>query len=235
MIGEKVVARITSRGYWDVVVRPATFDEERIPSVVELDPLLESLQVRMGGWYFPHLDSAQPAKIRGDCIEAFVEFDTVLEFFRFQQSGQFVHLSAFREDWPERAGAFDWPRRDAKPGDLLGIGSMVYRLTYVYEFAARAAQRLPGSDDLVVEVVAHNIGNRLLVVDSPNRAPLFEEYRAVIPDFRDTRQLPRATLLSGPRALAAEAVAKLLVQFQWRSVNVQFIAGWQEQMFPTRS
>jgi hypothetical protein len=224
-----VLDQIRSRGYWEVTIRPTSFQKDRITSVVDLEPLLESAQVRISGWYFPHLDN-QPATIKGDHIEELVETDTILEFFRFCQSGQFFHLAAFREDWPERAGMFDSFPANAKPRELLRIGSVIWRFTHVYDFAARMAQKLPGSDDLFVEVIAHKIDGRRLE-SSPGRMPLFEEYRAAVSDFSDARQLSRAILMAEQRKLAVEAAEKVLVQFQWRRVTKQMIASWQDEMY----
>jgi hypothetical protein len=230
---DRTIAEIKSRGYWWTAIRPTTFEERRISEVTALAPLLESIQVRLSGWYFPHIDRSEPPTVKGDFVEHAVSFGEIIEYFRFYQSAQFVHYAAFREDWQERAGIFRNPV-DVRPGEKLGIGAAIYRLTHVYELAARLAQHLPGGDDLVIEVAARGIENRELLVDSPNRAPLLTPHRSASSEFRSARQSARTALIADARALAVDDLAGLLVQFQWGQVDKRILSGWQGEMFPNR-
>lgn len=44
---DRTLAQIKGRGYWEVIIRPTTFDRERISNVADLEPLLERMQSRL--------------------------------------------------------------------------------------------------------------------------------------------------------------------------------------------
>src|SRR5689334_5627304 len=95
-----ILSHIQSRGYWELVVRPETFVRERL-ELTALVPMLENVAIRMKGWDFPFVDPNKSPIIIGDRVEHGVTMESVLEYFRFYQSGQFIFLTGYREDWKE--------------------------------------------------------------------------------------------------------------------------------------
>src|SRR5207249_11591560 len=101
---EELLARIKLRGHWKTIIRPLRYESERIPSLSTATRLVAESQVRFRGWYFPHIEGGRHGRApsaRANSIEAYTEWSDVKEYWRLHQSGQFVHLSAFGEDWGE--------------------------------------------------------------------------------------------------------------------------------------
>ena len=96
--------KIRNGPHWKVVVRPPSFEPERIPMLDDYRTAVEDSQVRLRGWPYPYLDENLE---RGEdwiasCVESFEERR---EYWRFFQSGLFVHFFSFWDDRPSRASA----------------------------------------------------------------------------------------------------------------------------------
>src|SRR5258708_1854131 len=90
---------IKSRGHMIVVLRPTQFVTDRVPNILDLQRILTNAAVSLRGWNFPHV--GQPS-VMTDFIEDSVEFADIREYWRFYQSGQFVHCWGLRSDWREQ-------------------------------------------------------------------------------------------------------------------------------------
>ena len=95
----ELLEKIRSRSYWKVIIRPATFVENRVPHRSALLPILEKNSVELKGWSFPHIDSFLKLDEGSDWIGQGISWDSIVELWRFYQSGQFVHYFGMPEDW----------------------------------------------------------------------------------------------------------------------------------------
>ena len=96
----------------------------------------------MRGWPYPHANEDR-IKNGDDWIECECNSHEIREYWRFYQSGQFVHYFSVLEDYvPEAAKiaqALGW-RPSEKVSGYLEILSTLFRVTEIYEFASRLTQ-----------------------------------------------------------------------------------------------
>ncbi len=90
--------KIHSTGYWRVHIRPTQFETTRVESLARCHEILGDSSVRLRGWDYPHLGHRELANGE-DWVESGADFRGHVEYWRFYQSGQFVHHFAFEEDY----------------------------------------------------------------------------------------------------------------------------------------
>ena len=212
-----VLQRIRERGYWRVVIRPGSFERERIPFSA-LYPLLAERVVRFRGWEFPQLEPYGEFDPGQDWIAHGSErYGKYLEYWRFYQSGQFVDFEAIAEDWHDQSLPGPVPT-DGAPGRLLPIFETVYHLTEIFEFAARLALTdAYGADDQIrVEILLRGLLGRQLYVDKPGRYLRLTFKPAVLDELPYAVDLPRDEIVGEPRKLALQAAEQIFYRFQWQ-------------------
>ena len=211
----ELVKKIRSRGYWEVVIRPAEFVEKRLPEISELYPIVERSSVNLRGWDFPHLDY-QPLHVDVDWIGQELEWEDHLELWRFYQSGQFFHISGMIEDWRERSG-LSRPSKVLKPGLFLDVEDVVLRFTEIFEFAARLALTKAGDEQLHLRIAVGCIQDRALLVNPARRAGASKLARkkASIKEFPYEADLSRDELIANARELALSPARELFRSFNW--------------------
>jgi hypothetical protein len=136
--------------HWQVSIRPEEYDAERIPSLSACFGLIEQTKIHLRGWDFPTLSNREAERGHGNTwVASWADFMGEREYWRLYQSGQFVHLQAIEElitkHWQEQLrqaaarlrGDVDW---SAVPG-FVSYHNLLYRVTEVFEFAARLCQR----------------------------------------------------------------------------------------------
>ena len=131
---KRLIEKITSRGYWRVVIRPTEFSAERVKDIAALGPLVAANVVSLRGWNFPHV-ARTGSSIGPDFIENQSEWNGYLEVWRFFQSGQFYVLRGMRSDWMLE-----------DHGKLLWTVHALYTFTEIFEFAARLATTAAGGE-----------------------------------------------------------------------------------------
>ena len=138
--------------HWRVNFRPQEYIEEAIPSLAECFRIIEKNRVRLRGWDYPHLSNRENERGQGkNWVASWVDFRGHYEYWRFYQSGQFLHLFAVRESteagWREKLEAetashlnymrdIDWSK---VPG-FVSMRNFIFSTTEIVEFAARLCQ-----------------------------------------------------------------------------------------------
>lgn len=208
-----IVDLIKSRGYWDVEIRPQTFVEKRVPKKTQLIAILRSSAVQLRGWNFPHITHNQDPAIEQDRIEQEHRWNHYVESFRFYQSGLFVDLAGFPEDWRDSSGL--WPPDSSgwTWGRDFHIENAVYRLTEILEFASRLSETPAGDEVMEVQVKCVGLKGRSLHV-GPNRMPFLSPHTAQGNVFSYTAQLSKPQLTQA-RDVALDAAGHLFDQFGW--------------------
>ena len=133
-----ILQKIKTQGYWEVIIRPTEFIDNRLESLAKCKETVRELSVRLRGWDYPHIDHNNPPTCGIDYVEQGVDWQYKVEFWRYYQSGQFIHYAGMWEDWQDQSTI--WSNKiESKPGEILSIVSAVYSLTEIYEFASRLA------------------------------------------------------------------------------------------------
>ena len=223
-----LLQKIHTRGYWQVIIRPARFAEKRIEDIAALYPILQKTYVSLRGWDYPHLDIHANPRIDIDWIEQQFEWEHYLSLWRFCQSGQFFHSFGMPIDWRDKSHF--WPADENwKSGVLLGVGDTVATFTEILEFAARLSLSQAGDDQMHIDITGGNLAGRSLFVDSPRRWPMHEMYRASIEKYPCTIDLLRSDLVARPREIALELATELFKRFSWSS-TAETLRSWQDEL-----
>src|SRR4051794_18820207 len=100
----ELLDKIRSRGFWQAIIRPSAFVEERLGNIASIGPLIDKTSVSLRGWNFPHVDHKTDVHLDIDWAGQEFQWNHFLEIWRMYQSGQFVHVSGMFEDWFDESG-----------------------------------------------------------------------------------------------------------------------------------
>ena len=208
-----LLEKIRSRGYWKVVIRPTTFIEKRVHEKSTLGHLLGKTSVSIKGWDFPHVDDFREFDTGSDWIGQEIEWNPILELWRFYQSGQFVHYSRIAEDW--RYSSSRYLPSQASRGDVyLDVKEVVLRFTEIFEFSARLSFTEVGDTGTHLEIALANFGNYLIRTTSHPGMP-YQICQAHMPETKYKTDLSSAELVTNRGELALKAALEFFRCFKW--------------------
>ena len=216
--GIGVLGKITSRGYWKVLLRPQVFKQDRVPTLLDCEKHVTDCHVSLRGWNYPHYSRIESGLENVWCQ---TDSDDRKEFWCFYQSAQFVNYFACIEDWWQDSRW--WSSETAKghgPGEALEIWSTLFRLMEIYEFASRLAQKGVFGGDLYVSVDLHGMFERKLVA---LHGSLDEEFTSKIVDMDFEKRFSVQELISKAPELALEHLLWIFERFGWRDVSSETV------------
>ncbi len=218
----ELLEKIRSRGHWRVRIRPIQFEDGRISDAAELEHILDRTFVQLRGWDFPHLGS-NPLEHCEDAkgnvwVGRETDWEDYVEFWRFYRSGQFIHYSGMKEDWPDQRqiSAF---YQGLEPGEALDAFEAIIRFSEILEFAARLVFRPADLERINLEVTVNGLEGRALW-DKPGGLFPANKYRAKVEKYHYQQSFSFIQLAdSKPPAL--EAAQDLFGHFGWNpSMNL---------------
>jgi len=207
--------KIRSRGYWEVIIRPANFKKDRIPDINNLLDIVRQRCVKIRGWDFPHFDMQEASHIDLDWVGQELEWQHFLSAWRFYQSGLFVHIAGNRIDWRDQSNFW---RADLnwQPNNLFGVADSLFIFHEVFEFAARLSLSEAGDDTMFVSISACNIAKRKLYLDDAPAFGYIQPYISSLQNFPYSLQISKSELVSKPIEFALVAASELFKRFGWR-------------------
>lgn len=223
--------------HWRVILRPETFEAERISTLKECWNLMESCRVLLRGWDYPHVDREDRANGQA-WIASWCDWKGHREYWRFYQSGQFIHLCSFWEDsYPEkakqRAQRIRFMPQDFSPSGYLDIVDMLCTITEIFEFATRLAQKGVFGDSLSITVQMTEIKDRILIAWDLSR--IWDGfYRATEHTLAKERRLETELLVSKSAELARDTTAWFYERFGWMDASPQLLANEQQKLLEGR-
>ena len=213
---DSVLDKLRTRGYWRIELRPTKFKEDQY-SVSECKKLIDTNQVRLRGWYFPHYSTRH-----GDFFNAqnhvvgYVDWREHCEVFKMFRSGQFVYYLDFWEDW------IDYPPygyNKVADGQKQPNGKEVimtlYTVTEIFLFASRLATTDFPDKDMFVSIEMNDCQNRGLFMGSHDRLPLTQFYQCKIPKIQINKTIPLQELLTDYAKLALDVTFEIFDSFNW--------------------
>lgn len=214
----KIVEKIKSRGYWQVVIRPLQYEKEKISDLSQCLQLVKDSKVKLRGWDYPHISNREPPYNGIDYVEGTVDWDIHKEFWRMFQSGQFVHLFGCWEDWFDEEVPFIGYSKfhHLKPRTVLGVIMTLYTVTEIYEFAARLAQKNLFENSVFLSINLKGMKNRKLTCFDVGRR-FFVDYVSHIEDIGREKEVPIETLLGKGHEIALDETIEIFKRFNWAS------------------
>jgi hypothetical protein len=228
-----LVPKIRTRGHWEVVLRPSTFQADRLGSLRDCEEVIAKNRVRLRGWDFPHFRAEKC--IRGvDFIEMATDFGEIQETWRFHTSALLIFYQGLPEDWLQD----DLDQRHKLQGVIgeekgLSIIGALYFLSEVYEFAGRLGQTGTLGESLTLEVTLHGTNRRRLFFWPEQDRVMWDRHAC------DVEELPRKVTESVP-GFVGQSRELSLKHFEWIMQMFHFdipagsLRGEQDKLFLRR-
>ena len=216
-----LIEKIHSTGYWRVNFRPIQFKKDLVSTLAECKELVRDSIVSLRGWDYPHWDREESGNGQ-DWVESGCDWMSHIEYWRFYQSGQFIHHSALHED------------HDYSDKNILSIVSTVYLMTEIFEFAARLSAKGIYAEGVEVSISLHNTQDRKLTILDPRRAPLHDEYICKIGTILFQRTVSQDEILGKSRRLALDTIEYIFERFNWTNIPKHVMAEDQAKLLERR-
>lgn len=236
---KELVDKIKQKGYWKVIIRPTIFKKNSISTIEDCKKIIESCVVSLRGWNYPHINK-EGIKVSGnDSIESHCDWESAghLEYWRFYQSGQFVHYFSMREDYRigEKKLREIQRNNNTESTSFLSILSTLYSVTEIFEFSQCLASKdvLGESVEIVVEL--GDVGGRELFFWDPMRS-LIMNY---ICTFREEnillkRVASKEQLISSSDKIALDTCMEIFRKFNWPQVPEKVFQEDQKKFLEKR-
>jgi hypothetical protein len=216
-----LLAKIHAKGYWRVLVRPTKYVENRIPTLSDCRRNVEESTVRLRGWDYPHIKDVTNGQNWIESAEDWLHGH--IEYWRYYQTGQFVHHFAMNEDYEE----------SSKARHGLDFINTLYRFTEIFEFAARLAARGLLSPGVTVRVELHNCEGRELFSWDPGRF-IVSNHRSNTPAIEYKATTTDSQLLGHGGQRALDGTIYVLERFNWNNVPRGILAEEQAKFLERR-
>jgi hypothetical protein len=208
-----IFEKLKTRGYWEVSIRPTEFMDNRIESLAKSKEIVRELSVQFRGWDYPHFDTNNPPTSGIDYVEQSLDWQDKIEFWRYYQSGQFIHYFGMWEDWQDQSTIWSY-KPISKPGEILSIIGAVYRFTEIYEFASRLALRGYLGKTCKLSISLYGTKGRRLIMLEPGRL-LSADYRSSLDVIPYNISITTENLIGKSAELALDHVVWVFQRFNW--------------------
>lgn len=214
-----IVAKIQSKAYWRVNIRPTMFIHNRIPDLSTCRDIIRSCDVSLRGWNYPHV--GRNLSNGEDWIESETDWDDIIEYWRFYQSAQFVHLRACWEDYK------------ATEMKVLELLNVLYTFTEIFEFAGRLAEKeiLHPASEVSVRLFGMK-GRRL--TNSKLTLGFHWVYESKLGEIGFSGSYSEEELLARRDEIALDATVYVFERFNWELPNRQGLAEEQRKFLERR-
>jgi hypothetical protein len=216
-----IISKIASRGYWKVIMHPSEFKKDRLETLLECQKLIEDCKVSLRGWDYPHfLVGKEDIISAADYVWSTTDWEMYKEYWRFYQSGQFVHYFGCAEDWWRGSKLDANLGKQYEPGEVLELTMVLYRLTEIYEFASRLAQKRVFGEQMWLEIELHGMQNRRLIsLDKPFFGT-FGPYVSQETTLKFETLFTVQDLIATAAEKALEQSLKVFERFNWRDARI---------------
>jgi hypothetical protein len=220
----EILHTIQKRGYWIVMMRPMTFEKERIRTVEDCLAIVQRGQVSLRGWNYPHYHesgvSAGGISIGTDYVQCITDHKSYKEIWRMYQTGQFFHRFACVEDW--------WQQTESQ--NVLEILSTLYRITEIYLFASHISLSDIWDTKMSITIELWGMSNRKLITLDPRR-DLNNTYESMTDPLEYKKEYSKSEIVADPALHALECVVWLFRRFNWRSPELKEILKKEQNKF----
>ena len=234
----EIKTKIMEHGYWEIVLKPAKYPDEKVTDK-QLRNWLKKHQVRYRGWYYPHFAKGinEYYNAQESYMESYVHHECFLEVFRFYQSGQFIQYMGIKEDRldPESLRFTQWTPTQRPPSEqhYLDLTMTLYQLTEIFLFAAKLAADGVFSDQAQISIKIHGTNHRSLRFR--NFIPSLDEYEChAEPIILEPVVISPEGLKTEHNKLAIDAVVKILTYFDFTSEHIEKILEVEQTEFYNR-
>lgn len=230
MSTQELIKKIQSKGYWRVEIRPTIFNKLHVPTLGEAQKIVKSCIVSLRGWDYPHWNQNTIQNMQ-DWVESWVDWDHFIEYWRFYQSGQFIHLFAIHEDHMnmEEILPISYPLKTKHAG-YLGFVSALYQVTEIFEFAARLSNKGIFSPKAFISISLHNIKDHQLVTYGGSRFLRNDYVHSTDTPILIEQEISDQDLVSKSDEFALDYIVNIFERFQWNNPPRQAFSEDQKKL-----
>lgn len=223
----EILDKIKRRGHWEVIIRPTIYKDNFIESTAKCKEIIRELKVSLRGWEFPFYPDDKPPTTGLDFIEHPLDWSYFVEYWRYYQNGMFVHCSGLVEDWQDQVSE---DRRWKLPnGKSLSILSTLYKITEIFEFASRLANKGLLGNECIIYINLHDTRDRkLFMLDI--RRHILAEYICAIEKIDREYPLTIEELIANSSKLSLDHTIWLFQRFNWDNPPESVLKEDQEKL-----
>ncbi|MCX5727045.1 MAG: hypothetical protein NT030_07790 [Candidatus Saganbacteria bacterium] len=235
-----LIKKIKQKGFWQVTIRPSKFIENRISSISDCENLIKSCVVSLRGWDYPHIDKLGIKVSGNDSIESYSDWPEYghIEYWRFYQSGQFVHYFAMKEDYSINEAKLEELKHEygTNSTHFLEILSALFTVTEIFEFAQRLVSKEVMGDSVEILIELGNVEGRQLFFWNYFSRCLSQPYICAFRNENITvkRMVSKEELLSSSNKLALNSFIEILYKFNWKNVSSKIFEEDQKKLLERR-
>lgn len=235
----QLITKIKSKGYWKVIIRPNTYNAKLIPSLEECKELIKKSRLQLRGWDYPHIDVGGITYASDSSIHSYCDWPEgpMFEYWRFYQTGQFVHYYSMREDVRMKDSKKTELQSEygVKVEKFLDIISTVYSVTEIYKFAANLYENLK-LDGVQIVIELHGVDNRMLIFWDNFGRFLFQPYICEYPSgfMVVDKTTKRDLLIKNYSDIALDAAIEIFNKFNWVNIDKKIFYEDQKKLLERR-
>lgn len=243
---EDIKKKILNKGYWRVVIRPSiSFYKKDRFDISKLSKPIEDAQVRLRGWYYPHIDNNGVEISAENKIKNFCDFEGHVEYWEFATSGQFGHIFSMHEDYIidlqktyKIRSNFIFDKNNATEiNKFFEVVSTIYKFTEIYKFASNLAQLKEYEDvkEFEISIELHGLKDRMLFFWDQDR-DLFSPYICKIDNDKISfsKLYKTEDLIAYFDSHALENSVKTFQFFGWQDPSEQVLKEDQRKLLERR-
>ena len=223
--------------HWRINFRPDQFNKELIPTLGKCLEIIQKTKLSLRGWDYPHLSRENQREYGNNWISSWSDFMGHNEYWRFFQSGQFIHLFSVREatepDFKNyvksRFQQVDWAN---VPG-FLSILNFVYTATEIFEFAARLCEAGVYEGGLTVDIRIKGIKGFILMFTDWDR-DVDDYYPAGTNELGHSWNIETSVLIAESSKHSLNAIAWFFERFGWLPPPIEIFRKDQENLLTGR-
>lgn len=230
--------------HWRVNFRSNSYQEDLISSLKKCYEIIEKTKLSLRGWDYPHLSRRDTERQQGNnWVSSWSDFMGHYEYWRFYQSGQFLHLFSVREateEWKNKLqndlqshltlmdGEVEWEK---VPG-YFSIINFIYNITEIYEFAARLCQAEIYTGTLKIQIDIKGIKG--FVLTAPWERAWHSYYAASQDVLKKSHEVDAEKLIAASKDLSLATIIWFFERFGWLSPSEDVIRQDQENLIKGR-
>lgn len=237
----ELITKIATKGYWKVIIRPNAYNKKLIKDLPNCKLLIEKSRLSLRGWDYPHIDQAGIKNSSDNSVFSFCDWPegAMYEYWRFYQTGQFVHYFSMREDLriSEQKKKEFQDEFGNKVEKFLSILSTLYSVTEIYQFASKLYSELDVEGvEIVIEL--HDVNKRMLTFwDSFMRylsRPYICEFSNGVLTVGKDNIILKEDLINNASDLALDATIEIFNKFNWDTVSKNIFIEDQKKLLERR-
>ncbi|MBA7713684.1 hypothetical protein ES703_122690 [subsurface metagenome] len=233
---EDLVNEIKSTAHWRVNIRPTKFKKEKIGRLSDIKEVMEKCIVNLRGWPYPYFTREEISN-GIDYVEGKCDWKGIKEYWRFYQSAQFIHhFSLFENSERGRIAIAHSAEPIGSKKDLKGslsIFSTLFKMTEIYEFSIRLAQKGIFEKGVYISIILRGIRNHRLIFFGNERFT-FAPYISNIDEIPLESTLGVEELITKGHDRAIKDTIFLFERFNWDSPPIGILKEQQKKLLERR-